>query len=214
MSTVQKITAAVQQLRNAYISKVKTHRFTTGVRALALHESTSLNAAGRRLGPNRWTGESRIRRTVTDEKLGNQVQRLLVAENLASRKGWLYCSLGHSQSGPFCIAVLAVSVRKGRAIPVWCQVNQSEAALEALFASVAATAPKLKLVLVCQRPAVQTLCQVRDLLHCQNQGRQIGAAALGSELVARTDSRHQSRGAYSHTAKPNLGSSAPISKTA
>jgi hypothetical protein len=75
------------------------------------------------------------------------------------RSGYLYCSMDHSQFGPFCIAVLAVSVRKGRAIPIWCQVNLSEAALiapllvalEELFVELRRIAPKLKPVLVMDR---------------------------------------------------------------
>jgi hypothetical protein len=96
---------------------------------------------------------------VTDVDLADQLQQLLVREALASRRGYWYCSLDHSQFGPFCIAVLAVSHRKGRAIPIWCQVNQSEAgliapllvALEQLLVFLCDNAPHLKLVLVMDR---------------------------------------------------------------
>lgn len=159
MSTVQKLQRAVQQLRHKHIAKAKTKRFLTGVNQLSLQEFSSLNAAGRKLSSNRWTGESRMRRTVTDSKLANQLQQLLVTEAFINRSGYLYCSLDHCQFGPFCIAVLAISVRKGRAIPVWCQVNVAEAALikpllvalEALFLFLAEHAPHLKLVLVVDR---------------------------------------------------------------
>lgn len=159
MSTVHKIQHAVQHVREAYISKAKARRFFTGVAQLSLQEFGSLNTAGRNIGINRWTGESRIRRIVTDATLSNQVQRLLVAEVIATRSGYTYCSLDHSQFGPFCIAILAISNRAGRAIPVWCQVNLSEAALikplllalEALLSSLAKTAPQLKPVLVMDR---------------------------------------------------------------
>lgn len=159
MSTVQKIQKVVHRLGATHISRAKDRRFRLGVEALSLAEFGSLNAAGRRLGVNRWTGENRMRRTVTDVKLANQVQKLLLSEVLAQRSGYLYCSLDHSQFGPFCIAVLAVSVRKGRAIPVWCQVNTSQAALarplltalSELFRLVASIAPELKLVLVMDR---------------------------------------------------------------
>jgi hypothetical protein len=159
MLTVQKIRVAVQRLQQTYITKGKARRFACGVAALSLEAFESLNAAGRSLGLNRFTGENRIRRLVTDDKLADQLQLLLVAEGFTDRKGYWYCSLDHSQFGPFCIAVLAVSVRKGRAIPVWCQVNLSEAALvvplltalEALFVAVATVAPNLKLVLVMDR---------------------------------------------------------------
>jgi hypothetical protein len=96
---------------------------------------------------------------VTDTSLTDQLQHILVSEALASRRGYWYCSLDHSQFGPFCIAILAVSHRKGRAIPIWCQVNVSEAglitpllgALEELFQLLQIHAPALKLVLVMDR---------------------------------------------------------------
>lgn len=130
-----------------------------GVEQFSLAEFNSLNAAGRRLGINRFTGENRIRRLVTDEALATHLQRLLVGEALAPQKGYWYCSLDHSQFGPFCIAILAVSHRKGRAIPIWVQVNISEAgliapllaALEELFVFLHGTAPDLQLVLVMDR---------------------------------------------------------------
>src|SRR5882724_2148636 len=118
MSTLQKLQHAVKHVRAAYIPQAKARRFLTGVNQLALREFTSLNAAGRAIGVGRSTGENRIRRTVDDIRLADQLQSLLVAEALGDRTGYLYCSMDHSQFGPFCIAVLAVSVRKGRAIPV------------------------------------------------------------------------------------------------
>jgi hypothetical protein len=159
MTTLQKISAAVKRLEQTYVPKAKARRFSTGVSQLSLSEFSSLNAAGRNLGLNRFTGENRIRRLVQDEQLGNVLQRLLVHEALASRSGYWYCSLDHSQFGPFCIAILAVSHRKGRAIPIWCQVNVSEAgliaplltALEELFVFLQANAPNLQLVLVMDR---------------------------------------------------------------
>jgi hypothetical protein len=159
MSTLQKLQAAVQQLAQNYISKAKTRRFLHGVAVLSLEEFGSLNAAGRRLSNNRFTGENRIRRAMTDRGLADQLQSLLVAEAFGGRAGYLYCSMDHSQFGPFCIAVLAVSVRKGRAIPIWCQINVSEAALilpllsalEILLASLQVIAPELQPVFVMDR---------------------------------------------------------------
>jgi len=159
MTTLQKMAAAVKRLRTAYVPKAKARRFYLGVEQFSLSEFSSLNAAGRRLGLNRWTGENRIRRLVTDETLATHLQRLLVGEALASHTGQWYCSLDHSQFGPFCIAVLAVSHRKGRAIPIWCQVNISEAgliapllaALEELLQFLQEQAPELTLVLVMDR---------------------------------------------------------------
>lgn len=159
MSTVQNLQAAVKRLGKAHISKAKLRRFLTGVTSLSLQEFGSLNAAGRSIGLNRWTGENRIRRTITDNGLADQLQQLLVSEMFQNRSGYVYCSMDHSQFGPFCIAVLAVSARKGRAIPIWCQVNLSEAALiapllmalEELFIALRHLAPKLKPVLVMDR---------------------------------------------------------------
>jgi len=159
MTTLQKMAAAVKQLRQTYIPKAKARRFYLGVEQFSLSEFSSLNAAGRRLGLNRWTGENRIRRAVTDTSLADHLQRLLVSEAVASHTGQWYCSLDHSQFGPFCIAILAVSYRKGRAIPTWCQVNISEAgliaplltALEELFVFLGEHAPGLQVVLVMDR---------------------------------------------------------------
>jgi hypothetical protein len=159
MTTLQKMATAVKRLRKTYIPKAKARRFYLGVEQFSLSEFNSLNGAGRRLGLNRWTGENRIRRLVTDEILATRLQRLLVSEALASHKGQWYCSLDHSQFGPFCIAILAVSHRKGRAIPIWCQVNVSEAglitpllaALQELFEFLHGHAPRLQLVLVMDR---------------------------------------------------------------
>jgi hypothetical protein len=151
--------AAVKRLRTTYIPNTKARRFFLGVEQFSLSEFNSLNAAGRRLGLNRWTGENRIRRLITDEALSVHLQRLLVSEALASRKGQWYCSLDHSQFGPFCIAILAVSHRLGRALPIWVQVNVSEAgliapllaALEELFQFLHGQASGLQLVLVMDR---------------------------------------------------------------
>lgn len=159
MTTLQKIHRAVQRVREAYIPGAKARRFLTGVAELSLREFSSLNGAGRSIGVNRSTGENRIRRTVTDQKLSHSIQQLLTTETFQGQHGYLYCSMDHSQFGSFCIAVLAVTVRKGRAIPVWCQVNVSEAALiapllvalEQLFVEWGDVAPQLKPVLVMDR---------------------------------------------------------------
>lgn len=159
MSTVQKIQAAVKRLREKHVGYAKRHRFAAGTSQLSLAEFSSINAAGRKLGRNRWTGESMLRRIVTDNTLANQLQQLLVSEVLGNRHGYWYCSLDHSQFGSFCIAVLAVSNRAGRAIPIWCQVNVSSGALiaplvtalEELFQFLKTQAPNLKLVLVMDR---------------------------------------------------------------
>ena len=158
MSPLQKLQHAVKHVR-AYDPQSKARRFLTGVNQLAVREFTSHNAAGLAIGVSRSTGENHIRRTITDDRLADQLQQLLVTEMSHNRSGYLCCSMDHSQFGPFCIAVLAVSVRKDRAIPVWIQVNLSEAALiapllialEQLFVELQCIAPELKPVLVMDR---------------------------------------------------------------
>ena len=159
MSTVQKLQRAVQHACHTYIPKAKARRFATGVSQLSLQAFSSLNAAGRSIGLNRFTGENRIRRAITDQELADSLQQLLVTETFHARKGYWYCAMDHSQFGPFCIAVLAISMRKSRAIPVWVQVNVSEAALigpllaalEVLLGTLRDIAPELKLVFVMDR---------------------------------------------------------------
>jgi len=159
MLTLQKINKTVKSLDEKYIPKAKSRRFLFGVQALSFQEFSSLNRAGRQLSRNRLTGETRIRRIVKDRVLSSQIKSLIIHEVFSGRSGYVYCSLDHSQFGPFCIAVLALSQRKGRAIPIWCQVNVSEAALvsplitalEELFALLGEISPGLKLVLVMDR---------------------------------------------------------------
>ena len=126
MLTLQKLNQQVKKLSEQYISKAKRRRFLYGVQTLSLQEFSSLNRAGRQLAANRSTGENRMRRTVDDLELSAQIRRLIVREVFTGRSGGIFCSLDHSQFGPFCIAVLAVSHRKGRALPIWCQVNVSQ----------------------------------------------------------------------------------------
>jgi hypothetical protein len=91
---------------------------------------------------------------VTDEQLADQLQQLLAQEAIPT-SGFVYCALDHSQFGPFCSAVLAVSIRKGRAIPIWCQINKSEAGLAKpllrALKELAEQFPDRKLVLVMDR---------------------------------------------------------------
>jgi len=159
MLTIQKLGRVVQLLSEEYVTKAKRRRFHLGTMLFSLSEFRSLNGAGRCLGLNRWTGENRVRRTVHDARLGDSLQQLLLHEGFGGRKGQCFCSLDHSQFGCFCIAVLAISHRKGRAIPVWIQVNVSEAALirplivalEELFVALDRIAGRMQLVLVMDR---------------------------------------------------------------
>ncbi len=124
MTTIQKVTKHVQALAGTYIPKKLQPRFTTGVAALSTTALTSLNANGRGLHDNRWTGESRVRSTVTDVRFPALLLRAIVKEFLP-KHGQLRLSLDHSTFGTFTIAVFALSAGKGRALPVWCVVTRT-----------------------------------------------------------------------------------------
>jgi len=159
MNTLQKINKTVKAIAMDNVPKGKLRRFYTLVEQFSLKVFVSLNSAGRASATNRNTGESRIKRAISDVDLTNHLQDELLKRAFAGMSGFVFCSLDYSQFGPFCIAVLAVSFRKGRAIPVWCQVNRSEAALidplilklEQLFANLPSINPNVKLVLVMDR---------------------------------------------------------------
>lgn len=124
MSTLQNMQRRVQRLANQYIPKKLHHRFLTGVEALSTKALSTLNANGRSTSVNRWTGETRIRRTVTEERFPNLLLQTSVKEFLPAR-GRLRLSLDHSTFGTFTIAVFAISAGKGRALPVWCVVTRT-----------------------------------------------------------------------------------------
>lgn len=119
MTTIQNVSRRVQRLAEQYIPKKLHPRFFTGVEALATRGLSSLNANGRSLCQNRWTGEVRIRRTVTEERFPALLLRTILKEFLP-RRGQLRLSLDHSTFGTFTIAVFALSAGKGRALPIWC----------------------------------------------------------------------------------------------
>lgn len=124
MTTIQKVNKYVQALACTYIPKKLHPRFSTGVAALATKGLISLNANGRSLDDNRWTGEARIRRTVTDERFPGFLLKIILKEFLP-KSGRLRLSLDHSTFGTFTIAVFALSAGKGRALPVWCIVTRT-----------------------------------------------------------------------------------------
>lgn len=123
MSTIQKVTAKVQQLAEGYIPKQLRQRFFDGTEALSLQEFASLNSNGRSLTSNRWTGESRMRRTVSDRRFPLLLLRIILKQYVP-RAGWLRISLDHSKFGRFNVAVLAVGIGQGRSIPIWCVVTR------------------------------------------------------------------------------------------
>lgn len=124
MNTIQNVSHRVQRLAHEYIPKKLHPRFLTGVEALSTKALSSLNANGRSLHDNRWTGETRIRRTVAEERFPNLLLKLIVKEFLPKR-GRLRLSLDHSTFGTFTIAVFALSAGKGRALPVWCIITRT-----------------------------------------------------------------------------------------
>ena len=124
MSTLQNMARRVQRLADVYIPKKLQPRFVTGVEALATKGLTSLNANGRSTSTNRWTGETRIRRTVTEERFPSLLLRLVLKE-FVPQQGTLRLSLDHSTFGCFTLAVFALSAGKGRALPVWCVMTRT-----------------------------------------------------------------------------------------
>lgn len=153
MCTLPQIATLVKCLVEGVPVRLR-HRLASGIQAFSLQEFSSINAGGRSLTFNRHTGESRAIRTLNDYRITEFVASLIL--QFLPKSATLYCSLDHSQFGPFCIAVLAVSFRKGRAIPVWCQVNVSEAGLmkpllKALEELAVAIPPDQQLVLVMDR---------------------------------------------------------------
>lgn len=124
MTTIAKVSRHVQGLANVYVPKKLQPRFFTGIEALSMTALSSLNANGRRLSVNRCTGESRMRRTVTDSRFPSLVLKLILKEFLP-RKGRLQLSLDHSTFGCLTLAVFALSAGKGRALPVWCVITRT-----------------------------------------------------------------------------------------
>lgn len=124
MTTIQKLSKYVQVLADMYIPKKLHPRFVTGVTALGTSALSSLNANGRSLAENRWTGESRVRRMVTDVRFPALLLKTVVKEFLPHTRQ-LRLSLDHSTFGTFTIAVFALSAGKGRALPVWCVVTRT-----------------------------------------------------------------------------------------
>ncbi len=124
MTTIQNTSRRVQRIAGAYIPKRLQPRFFTGVAALATTALSSPNANGRSLSDNRWTGKTRIRRTVTEERFPALLLKAILQQFLPKR-GILRLSLDHSTYGTFTIAVFALSAGKGRALPVWCVVTRT-----------------------------------------------------------------------------------------
>ena len=124
MTTIQNMSRRVQRLAGTYIPKKLHPRFLTGIEALSTKGLASLNANGRSLCENRWTGEVRIRRAVTEDRFPVLLMKAILKDFLP-RHGQLRLSLDHSTFGTFTVAVFALSAGTGRALPVWCVITRT-----------------------------------------------------------------------------------------
>lgn len=124
MNTIHTLQRRVQRLADIYISKKLRQRFLTGVEALSTKALASLNANGRSIAKNRWTGETRIRRTVNEQRFPSVFLKIILKE-FVPKRGQLRLSLDHSTFGCFTIAVFALSAGKGRALPIWCVITRT-----------------------------------------------------------------------------------------
>lgn len=128
MTTIQKLTAKSEGLAKEYVPTRLQNRFREGIACFGLSEFTSLNTSGRMLRSNPETGKQRIYRLGRDTRMVSIIQKV-ITRHFLPKTGVLHMSLDHSQFGPFYIAVLALSTRKGRAIPVWLEVQKRDGKL-------------------------------------------------------------------------------------
>src|SRR3990167_7553806 len=114
MKTIQKLASKIEDLAREYVPARLHERFNEGIASFGLSEFTSLNTSGRLLRANPETGKQRIYRLGRDCRMV-QIIRQIIIEHFLPKAGLLHMSLDHSQFGPFYIAVLALTTRKGRA---------------------------------------------------------------------------------------------------
>ena len=158
MINVRKLNNLVNQIARQ-LPKNKRRRYRTGL-AVFGGGFRSLNAAGRALAARSGTGSSRVYRLLGDLPLSDLIQAALLKISLAGKTGQLWLNLDHSQIGGFTVAVLALQTRRGRALPLWCQVNpgRNNAAGRPLYEQLAKTLqtirgdyPDLEVVIVGDR---------------------------------------------------------------
>lgn len=128
MKTIQKLSQKIESLATKYIPTRLRGRFTEGITSFGLSEFTSLNTSGRMLRDNPETGKQRVYRLGRDNRMVDFVRTIILHEFLP-KAGKLHLSLDHSQFGPFYIAILALCPRKGRAIPIWLEVQKRDSKL-------------------------------------------------------------------------------------
>lgn len=127
MYTVAKINKLIQSLAQEYIPAKLRQRFLAGAQGLSLQAFQSLNANGRSLAIRRKTGEMRMYRLCRDRRWPLLILQLIIRSHLPHIRE-LHLVLDHSDFGKFRIAVLAVSLGKGRSLPPWCQVTKGQKA--------------------------------------------------------------------------------------
>ena len=128
MKTIQKLATKIESLATEYVPTRLHNRFCEGIALFGLSEFTSLNSSGRLLRNNAETGKQRIYRLGRDSRM-IQIARQIIIQHFLPKSGLLHMSLDHSQFGPFYIAILALSTRKGRAIPIWLEVQKRDGKL-------------------------------------------------------------------------------------
>ena len=123
MNTIQNLNHKIESLAKEYVPTRLGERFTEGITSFGLTDFTSLNASGRMLRDNPEAGKQRVYRLGRDNRMVGFVREIILHEFLP-KAGTLHLSLDHSQFGPFYIAVLALCTHKGRAIPIWLEVQK------------------------------------------------------------------------------------------
>lgn len=125
MKTIQKLSQKIESLTTEYVPIRLRKRFTEGVTSFGLSDFTSLNTIGRMLRDNPETGKQHVYRLGRDSRMVGFV-RTIILHKFLPKAGKLHLSLDHSQFGPFYIAILALCPRRGRAIPVWLEVQKRD----------------------------------------------------------------------------------------
>jgi hypothetical protein len=125
MKTIQKLTNKIEGLAKEYVPTRLRERFAEGVTSFGLSDFTSLNTSGRMLRDNPEAGKQRVYRLGRDTRMSSLARRIITHVFLP-KSGSLHLSLDHSQFGPFYIAILALGTHKGRAIPVWLEVQKRD----------------------------------------------------------------------------------------
>lgn len=125
MKTIQKLTTKIEGLAKEYVPARLRERFAEGVTSFGLTDFTSLNTSGRMLRDNPETGKQHVYRVSRDARMVTFARDIIIRHFLP-KSGSLRLSLDHSQFGSFYIAVLAFSTCRGRAIPIWLEVQRRD----------------------------------------------------------------------------------------